>query len=134
MPSLPHRQFKPIFLGTVDPNSELSKLKRAFNSQKCIRAGGKHNGTCITIQLVGIANMDADTDLEDVGKDSYHHTFFEMLGNWSFGDYFKVCYGLKAPVDYLDMCHTTERGHSILLAAIDGGIRSAKGSPLRNLL
>ena len=59
-------QWKDVILGTRDPEP-----RRRADSQKCLRVSGKHN------------------DLEEVGHDTYHHTMFEMLGNWSFGDYFK---------------------------------------------
>ena len=74
-------QFKDIILGNAEP-----KCPRQTDSQKCLRVSGKHN------------------DLEEVGRDTYHHTMFEMLGNWSFGDYFKedaIKYAYEFLVDIL---------------------------------
>ena len=83
-------QWKDIILGTKDPGKDV----RRVDSQKCLRVSGKHN------------------DLEEVGHDTYHHTMFEMLGNWSFGDYFKV--HLKKDLNVTTRLHLTGQSMSRL--------------------
>lgn len=97
-------QFKDVFLGTGSRD-----YTRAANTQKCIRVSGKHN------------------DLEEVGYDTYHHTFFEMLGNWSFGDYYKAeaiawawellhdVWKLPAERLYATVHHTDEESYTLWL-------------------
>jgi len=101
-------QFKDIFLEQTEID-----YKRAVNSQKCIRVSGKHN------------------DLEEVGADGYHHTFFEMLGNWSFGDYYKKEaigwawelltkeYGLPKDRLYATVFRTDQEAHDLWLSETD---------------
>jgi len=93
-------QYKSIFLGTVDPHSDMAKWKRAYKQPEMYKGRRKAQWCVYNVWHAAAYLLIHVADLEDVGKDSYHHTFFEMLGNWSFRRLLQGLAGLASSSSY----------------------------------